>query len=137
MQITRTADYGVRMMIALATGPRGNRMTVADLAQQSGASQAFAAKVLQRLGAARLVASRRGYDGGFALARPADSISLLEIVTALDGPMCVNACAPGGSGCERSDACTAVDVWTRAQSALAGVLDAQKLDGLVSEEKRG
>ncbi|HYM26231.1 MAG TPA: Rrf2 family transcriptional regulator [Vicinamibacterales bacterium] len=136
MQITRTADYGVRMMIALATHA-GDRLTVAELARESGASQAFAGKVLQRLANAHLVASRRGYEGGFVLARPAGAISLLEIVNALDGPLCVNVCVPGGTGCDRSESCGAVSVWARAQSALAGVLDAQKLDGLVPEEMRG
>ena len=83
MQITRTADYGVRLMTRLAAATPGTRMTVADLAHESGASVAFTGKILQRLAGARLVVSRRGYEGGFELARSADAISLLDIVSAL------------------------------------------------------
>ena len=132
MQITRTADYGVRVMMRLAAAPAGTRMTVADLARDSHASPAYTAKILQRLAGVRLVVSRRGFDGGFELARPASEISLLDIVAALDGPLCLNECAPGGPGCEYSTSCAARDVWVKAQEAVAAVLGAQRLDGLVT-----
>ena len=130
MQITRTADYGVRVMTRLASAPAGTRMTVADLARESNASPAYTAKILQRLAGVRLVVSRRGFDGGFELARPAAEISLLDIVSALDGPLCLNDCVPGGPGCDRAAACTARDVWMKAQAAVAAVLRSQTLDGL-------
>jgi Rrf2 family protein len=135
MQITRTADYGVRVMTRLAAAPKSTRMTVADLAQESGASVAFTGKILQRLGSARLVVSRRGYEGGFELARPADSISLLDIVSALEGPLCLNECLPGGSGCDRQPSCSAHEVWADAQAALAAVLAAAPLDRLAAAAK--
>jgi Rrf2 family protein len=128
MQITRTADYGVRVMTHLALLPLGTRMTVADLAQESSASTAFVGKILQRLVRARLVVSHRGYEGGFELARQANSISLLDIVTALEGPLCLNECLAGGPGCERAAWCGAQDVWKNAQDALAAVLSRETLD---------
>jgi Rrf2 family protein len=132
MQITRTADYGVRVMTHLALLPLGTRMTVADLAQESGASMAFVGKILQRLVRARLVVSHRGYEGGFELARQANTISLLDIVSALEGPLCLNECLPGGAGCERAAWCGAQDVWKNAQAALAAVLSQETLDKIAS-----
>lgn len=132
MQITRTADYGVRVMTRLASAPPGTRMTVADLARDSNASVAFTGKILQRLAGARLVVSHRGFEGGFELARAAETISLLDIVSALDGPLCLNECLPGGSGCDRSPWCGAHGVWANAQAALAAVLGAQSLDRLAA-----
>jgi Rrf2 family transcriptional regulator, iron-sulfur cluster assembly transcription factor len=132
MQITRTADYGVRLMTRLAAAPPGARMTVSELARESGASSAFTGKILQRLAGARLLGSRRGFEGGFELARPADRISVLDIVSALDGPLCLNDCLPGGGGCEREPWCAAYDVWVRAQAALAAVLGAASLDRLAA-----
>jgi Rrf2 family protein len=132
MQITRTADYGVRFMTRLAAATPGTRMTVADLAHESGASVAFTGKILQRLAGARLVVSRRGYEGGFELARSADAISLLDIVSALDGPLCLNECLPGGAGCEREPTCSASPVWAKAQAALAAVLGAEPLARLAA-----
>jgi Rrf2 family protein len=120
-------------MTRLAAAPAGTRMTVADLARESSSSPAYTAKILQRLAGVRLVVSRRGFDGGFELARPAAEISLLDIVAALDGPLCLNDCVPDGPGCERAAKCSARDVWVRAQQAVAAVLGAQKLDALVPE----
>ena len=127
MRITRTADYGVRVMTRLAAAPAGTRMTVAELAQESQSTVAFTGKILQRLVGARLVVSHRGFEGGFELARPADTITLLDIVTALDGKLCINECMPEGAGCDRAPTCAAHRVWLKAQEALAQVLGAESL----------
>jgi Rrf2 family protein len=132
MQITRTADIGVRVMTHLAMQPSGTRMTVTELAEQSDAAVPFTSRILQRLVAARLLVSHRGYVGGFELALPARSISLLDIVAALDGPLCVNACLPGGSGCGRKAWCGAHGVWANAQQALASVLASESLERLAA-----
>jgi Rrf2 family protein len=135
MQITRTADYGVRIMTRLASAPFGTRMTVAELARASRSTVAFTGKILQRLVGARLVVSHRGFEGGFELARPADAITLLDIVTALDGKLCINECLPDGAGCDRTATCAARSVWQRAQDALAAVLGASSLDQLAAGER--
>jgi len=127
MRITRTADYGVRVMTRLAAAPPATRMTVAELAQESQSTVAFTGKILQRLVGARLVVSHRGFEGGFELARPADTITLLDIVTALDGKLCINECMPEGAGCDRAPTCSAHRVWLKAQEALAQVLGAESL----------
>lgn len=132
MQITRTADVGVRVMTHLATQPYGTRLTVAELADLSDAAVPFTSRILQRLVAARLVVSHRGYVGGFELARTASSISLLDIVTALDGPLCVNTCLPGGAGCGRKAWCGAHGVWANVQKALATLLASESLERLAS-----
>jgi len=117
-------------MTHLAMAPVGTRMTVADLGEESNASVAFIGKILQRLVGARLVVSHRGYEGGFELARPASTITMLDIVTALEGPLCLNECLPGGGGCDRVAWCGAHDVWSRAQAALASVLAGVTLEEL-------
>ncbi len=127
MRITRTADYGVRVMTRLAAAPPGSRMTVAELAKESQSTVAFTGKILQRLVGARLVVSHRGFEGGFELARAADSITLLDVVTALDGKLCINECMPDGAGCDRAPTCAAHRVWLKAQEALAQVLSAENL----------
>jgi len=132
MQITRTADYGVRVMTHLAMLPPGTRMTVAQLAHEGDASVAFTGKILQRLVGARLVVSHRGYEGGFELGRLSSTISVLDIVTALEGPLCLNQCLPGGPGCDRMDWCGAYDVWSAAQAALAAALAAESLERLAA-----
>ena len=136
MQITRTADYGIRVLTHLAMLPAGTRLTAAELAGESRASVTFVAKILQRLVASRLVVSHRGFEGGFELGRDPRSVSVLDIITALDGPLCLNECLPGGAGCEGSAWCAAHDGWARAQSALASVLAAETLDRLAAASSR-
>ena len=132
MHVTKMADYGVRIMIELASRTPGTRSTAADLSQATGASSAFAGKILQRLVGARLLVSRAGRDGGFELERAPAEISMLDIVTALEGPLCMNDCLPGGPGCARKAWCPGHDVWTNAQAALAGVLARERLDRLAA-----
>lgn len=132
MQITRTTDYGIRVLTHLAMLPPGTRLTAAELAAESRASVPFVAKILQRLVAGRLVVSRRGFEGGFELSRDPRTVSVLDIVTALDGPLRLNECLPGGGGCESLLGCAARDVWMRAQAALARVLETETLERLAA-----
>ena len=136
MQITRTTDYGIRVLTHLAMLPVGTRLTAAELANQSHASETFVAKILQRLVASRLVVSHRGFDGGFELAKEPRTVTVLDIVTALEGPLCLNACLPGGSGCDDATWCAACDVWTRAQQALSAVLASETLERLAISSAR-
>ena len=136
MQITRSTDYGMRVLTRLALAPPATRLTAGALASESRASEPLVAKILQRLVAARLLVSRRGFEGGFELARHPRDISVLDIVTALEGPLCLNTCLPGGAGCDDSEACAARDVWTRAQTALANVLAGETLERLAEGTRR-
>lgn len=136
MQITRTTDYGIRVLTHLAMLPPGTRLTAAELAVQSHAPGSFAAKILQRLVGSRLVVSRRGFDGGFELARAPRDISVLDIVTAVEGPLCLHSCLRGGSGCDEGNACAARGMWARAQAALACELAGTTLEDLAAPAPR-
>ena len=135
MQITRSTDYGMRVLTRLAMTPPATRLTAGALASESRASEPLVAKILQRPVAARLSSAPR-VDGGFELARHPRDISVLDIVTALEGPLCLNACLPGGAGCDDSETCAARDVWARAQNALAGVLAGETLERLAEGTRR-
>ena len=132
MQITRTTDYGIRVLTHLAMLPPGTRLTAAELASQSRGSETFVAKILQKLVVSRLVVSHRGFEGGFELARQPRAVSMLDIITALEGPLCLNACLADGPGCDEATWCAARDVWARAQAALAGVLAGETLERLAA-----
>ena len=122
MQLTRAADYAVRVMIHLATLPLGARLNRARLAAACDVPSDFLSKVLQSLVRARLLAAHRGSSGGFCLAAPAANISVLQVVEAVEGPIQLNFCVPGGPGCARQGWCPAHMVWLEAQTALTQVL---------------
>jgi len=134
MQVTRAADYAVRVMLQLATLPDGSRTSRADLARAADAPPTFVAKILQQLVDARLVTSHAGRGGGFEMARPSSEVSLLDIVSAIDGPICLNHCMPPTSDCQRSSWCSAHPVWAEAQAALTRALGGASLDRLAREQ---
>lgn len=135
MQLTRAADYGVRVMIHLASDGPGSRSSLAELAEVSEVPAAFLSKVLQRLVRGGLVASRRGKRGGFELLDRGRNASLLDILNALDGVPALNACLLEGE-CKRSTWCAAHYVWVEAQERMRNVLSAATLPQLVEETRQ-
>lgn len=127
MQITRAADYAVRVIVHLSSLPQGSRLQRSELVRLSEAPESFLSKVLQRLVWSGLITSRRGGRGGFELAISPKQISVLRIVEAIDGPIHLNFCAPGAIGCDRSPECAVHPVWIEAQTALVKVLGAANI----------
>jgi Rrf2 family protein len=132
MQLTRAADYGVRVMIHLATTPVGARASLTALADASDVSPTFLSKVLQRLVRSGLVTSRRGKRGGFELADRGRDASLLDILMALDGLPALNVCLLSG-GCHRSPWCAAHTVWHDAQTQMRELLSNATLEKLAAD----
>ena len=98
-------------------------------------SVVFVAKILQRLVASRLVARTVGSKVASSRRDPR-TVSVLDIITALHGPLCLNECLPGGPGAKRQPV-AARWTWKRAQAALSSVLASETLDRLAVASKRG
>ncbi len=123
MQLTRAADYGVRVMIHLAGKQAGERVSLPELAQAANAPESFLSKVLQALTRAGLVISRRGQAGGFAISARGGDATIRDIIEAVEGPIRLNVCLVEGCSCSRKSWCTAHPVWAQAQQAMFEVLD--------------
>jgi Rrf2 family protein len=130
MQLTRAADYAVRVMMHLATLGPGAYLARPILAASNGVPESFLSKILQALSRAGLVSSRRGLEGGFALLPRGREASLLEVVEAVDGPISLNLCLAADSACENHSWCAAHIVWAEAQQAMLRVLRGAKLTEL-------
>jgi Rrf2 family protein len=122
MNITRAADYAVRVMVHLAGLPTGSCVARPDLTRATATPDSFLAKVLQQLVQVGMITSRRGSGGGFRLAVSPESVSLLDVIEAIEGPTQLNTCLEPGPSCERKSWCAAHAVWVEAQSALQSVL---------------
>jgi Rrf2 family protein len=130
MQLTRAADYAVRVMVHLASLPAGERATRVEMAENGDVPEAFLSKILQSLTRAGLIVSHRGMSGGYVLGRAAEEVSVLDIVEAIEGPMQLNACVGPNSTCDRSTWCPVHPVWERAQEALTAVLRSETIASL-------
>jgi Rrf2 family protein len=122
MQLTRAADYAVRVMIHMAGLPPGSRTSRSALALAAACPEQFLSKVLQDLTRAGLVVSHRGNTGGFELPAGPSGACLLDVVEAVEGPIRLNTCLHNDEACERQSWCPAHSVWARAQDAMVTVL---------------
>ena len=122
MQLTRAADYGVRVMVHLANLAADERALLPALAEATGAPESFLSKVLQSLARAKLICSWRGPLGGFGISPEGRAASMREVIEAIDGPIFLNVCLVSGKSCGRKAWCPAHPVWAEAQEAMLGVL---------------
>jgi Rrf2 family iron-sulfur cluster assembly transcriptional regulator len=87
MRISALEEYGLRCLLALAEAGCDRQLSISDIAQKEAISVPYASKLLSILRKTGLVNAVRGRGGGFCIARPACEINLLEVITALGGPL--------------------------------------------------
>lgn len=92
--LSQTTEYALRIMVYLATLD-GKPATIAQIAAATQTPQGYLAKVLRNLALAELVRSQRGLHGGSVLARPADAITVLDVVQAVDPIKRITQCPLG------------------------------------------
>jgi len=132
MQLTRAADYAVRVMIYFGSLPEGERVSLPAVVQATGAPDSFLSKVLQGLTRARMISSRRGPTGGFEISPMGRIASVRDVVEAIDGPISLNVCVSERRSCPRKEWCPAHPVWLKAQEALMHVLGTARIHDLAS-----
>ncbi len=133
MQLTRAADYAVRVMIHFATLPEKERVLLPALAKATGAPGSFLSKVMQSLARAGFIVSRRGQAGGFELLESGRKASMRQVIEAIDGPIYLNVCLMPGKSCKRKSWCPAHPAWTKAQAGMMEVLNASMIADLAAE----
>ena len=87
MRMSAKAEYAVRAMTQLAAAGPGILVKTDDLAKAQGIPAQFLVDILSDLRADRIVRSHRGRDGGYELGRPADQISIADVLRCIDGPL--------------------------------------------------
>jgi FeS assembly SUF system regulator len=130
LRLSKKADYALIAMKHLAQSAGGAQSTSArEIAEQYDIPIELMAKVLQRLVRTGLLASTQGTRGGYALGRTSSSITVAEVIQAIDGPVTVTACSTEKHDCEQYGKCSIRDpLWQireRIVSALATVTIAE------------
>jgi Rrf2 family protein len=128
--LSRRADYGVRAMVDIAMRTPTTRNVVAEIAKRQAIPASFLAKIMPRLARAGLVRTSLGAAGGITLALPAEEISLLQIIEAVDGPLALNLCSLNPANCEYHATCSVCETWRQAQAQLNQTLAQTRLSEL-------
>jgi len=114
----RKGDYAVRAMLDLARHHGRGRRKAREIASEMDIPVRYLPQILAILVRQRLLAAVAGREGGYALARAPQSISLLDVVEAAEGPIALDECVLRGGPCDWTNACPLHATWSRAQSAL-------------------
>jgi FeS assembly SUF system regulator len=133
LRISKLTDYATVVLAQLAENETVRR-TASEVAGATGLGVATVSKLLKELQRAGLVASTRGARGGYALARPAQSISAADIIDAVEGPVALTECAttPGQCGIEHT--CRVGTSWQRVNVAIRRALQDVSLTQLTGRD---
>ena len=138
MKVSAQEEYGLRCLLQLARLGEGEFLTLGQIAEREGLSQANAGKVLWLLNKAGLVSSARGTKGGYTLVRPAAEIRLSEVIKVLDEGAVDGHCKtyPGVlDSCVHTGGCGIRSVIVNVHEAVERALSAITLAQLAGSEQ--
>jgi Rrf2 family protein len=135
MRVSAKVDYALRAMAELAAAPPG-LTTAEQLASAQRIPPKFLESILSQLRSGGLVSSRRGAVGGYQLARPAEEISIAEVIRVLEGPIAtVRGVRP--DELEYEGAASGLrEIWLELRTQIRGVLEETTLADLVATQRR-
>ncbi|MEX2214179.1 MAG: Rrf2 family transcriptional regulator [Phycisphaeraceae bacterium] len=118
LSLSQTTGYAIRALTCLRFGESAALVMAKDIAEATGIPLPYLSKLMHALGQAGLITTKRGYRGGFALARPAEAISLMDITEAIEGPNDNASCLLGLETCSDERACPLHRFWKQERQRI-------------------
>lgn len=134
MRLTTKGRFAVTAMLDLALREANGPVTLAGISERQNISLSYLEQLFGKLRRAELVESVRGPGGGYTLARPPVSISVAEIITAVDEPVDATQCA-GKENCHGNHRCMTHDLWTNLNATIFEYLSKVSLASLVEKQQ--
>ncbi|MFQ6607814.1 MAG: RrF2 family transcriptional regulator [Fidelibacterota bacterium] len=135
MRLSMTGEYAVRAMLHLSSKGYGNMVQISEVSREQKIPESILRKIIGQLVKAGVLYSLRGKGGGVSLARQPETISLLEIVEAIEGKIFLNQCLIGPDFCERTGYCAVHLVWREVQEKMVDILGNRNMAALVQEHQ--
>lgn len=132
LELTRRSEYAIRACLVLAASERP--ISCRELAEATDVPERFLARVLVELAGTGLVEGHLGRAGGYRLRRTPATLTLLELVEAIEGPSKSTRCVLHQRACDADHPCAIHPVWTSAQAGLVGVLAATTIADLAARD---
>jgi Rrf2 family iron-sulfur cluster assembly transcriptional regulator len=133
MKLTTKGRFAVTAMADLAMQHRNSPVNLAEISERQKISLSYLEQLFGKLRRHELVESARGPGGGYSLARDMATISIADIVLAVDEPIDATQCA-GKQDCHEDQKCITHDLWVRLNEHILGFLGATTLKQLVDEQ---
>jgi len=130
-RISRRLDYGLQLMVKLASDPDNTAQPTALMAESLQIPLPFLHQIGHTLMQAGLIKATPGPRGGLRLSRPAEEISVLQISEALEGNLVINECLDCATPCMRQEECTAQYMWGDLQAMMIKYLEGVNLQMLI------
>ena len=135
MKLSTKARYGLRALIDLALYSENETVSIQSIARRQNISDSYLEQLMRKLRSAGLIVSVRGAQGGYKLARPANEISVGDVLRALEGSLEAVTCGGEDNSCQGADLCVTKFVWERINSSIRDTVDSIKLSQLVEESR--
>ena len=140
MRLSKKGEYAVRALVEIGfeAHQRPNTLIqISTVAQRTNIPEKFLEQILLALRNGGVLKSKRGVEGGYSLAKPAEEITLGETIRLLDGPLapipCVSLTAYEKCSCPDEASCGLHLAMKQVRDAIAGILDSYKLSRLIEE----
>lgn len=137
MKLSTKGRYGLRALIDLAQYGEQEAVSIQSISARQQISDSYLEQLVRKLKKAGLVTSVRGAQGGYRLARPAEGISVGDVLRALEGSIEAVSCQEGDNpSCVGEDLCVARDVWQKVNKSIQETVDSIMISQLVEESRR-
>jgi len=138
MKFSTQEEYGLRLLLRIGKSNSPNGLTIPELSDLEGLTEANVAKILRLLRLAGFIDSSRGQMGGYKLSRPASEILVGDVLTSLGGKLYESGFCDLHAGieniCTNSIDCSIRSLWKTIQTMLDGVLSKITLQDMLGKE---
>lgn len=141
MRLTTKSRYGTRLIIDIALNAENGPVRLSEISKRQAISLKYLEKLIRTLKKAGLVKSKRGPYGGYLLAKPADDISVGDVVRVLEGSEAITDCSEVDSDeicgvCSRAGECLTQWIWMETSRAMFDKLDTFKIGELIKKSEQ-
>ena len=133
LRLSKKSDYALISMKHLATRTDASSSSAREISEAYDIPLELLAKVLQRLVRAKLLVSVQGTRGGYRLARHAASISVADVIQAVDGPVTVTACSTDDHNCDQYSKCSIRDPLWKIKNRILDALNTVSVAEMAAE----
>jgi Rrf2 family protein len=135
MKVSTRTRYGLRLLIYLASQDPGTLVNVKEASRHEGISAKYLEQIIRSLKKAGMLSVARGAHGGYAIGRPPEEITVLEVFQTLeDGSLLID-CVDEANSCERRQQCSTFEFWLEFQGVITDYLGNLTIADLVRRNR--